>query len=143
MSDCTIAKVLSANDTGETGGHQAGLLIPREKKILSFFPELSAFHRNPRAHLRFEDQSGHLWEFAFIYYNNRFFGGTRNEYRLTRMTKYIREAGLQTGDKVVMRRDTTGDYSISYHRAKDPESVRTEDGTTVLKLGSGWRVIGI
>ena len=29
MIEQTISKTLSANDSGETGGHQAGLLIPR------------------------------------------------------------------------------------------------------------------
>src|SRR5690349_16198338 len=75
MREQTISKVLSANGTGGTGGHQAGLLIPREKRILEFFPKLDGSRLNPRAHLRFEDQSGHFWEFAFIYYNNRFYGG--------------------------------------------------------------------
>lgn len=143
MSEQTITKVLSANDTGETGGHQAGLLIPREKRILSFFPKLDEAQLNPRAHLRFEDQCGNFWEFAFIYYNNRFFGGTRNEYRLTRMTKYIRESGLMTGDEVEMHRYSTGSYSISYRRANEPSISLSGEGKTVLKLGSGWKVIDI
>ena len=29
-----ISKELSANDVGETGGHQAGILVPKERKIL-------------------------------------------------------------------------------------------------------------
>ena len=33
MAEQTIAKVLSANDTGETGGHQAGILVPREERL--------------------------------------------------------------------------------------------------------------
>lgn len=143
MSEQTITKILSANDTGETGGHQAGLLIPREERILSFFPSLDSSRLNPRAHLRFEDQAGGFWEFAFIYYNNRLFGGTRNEYRLTRMTKYIREAGLVTGDEVVLHNDVNGGYLISYRRAKEPTTARNNAGGTVLKLGSGWRVIDI
>ena len=143
MSERTISKLLSANDTGETGGHQAGLLIPREETILSFFPALDTASLNPRAHLQVEDGAGNLWEFAFIYYNNRFFGGTRNEYRLTRMTKYVREAGLVSGDEVLMHRNAEGDYSISYKRANEPAPVRKESGTTVLKLGSGWKVIDI
>ena len=143
MSEQTIYKILSANDSGETGGHQAGLLIPKKERILSFFPLLDTAHQNPRAHLQFEDETGHLWEFAFIYYNNHFFGGTRNEYRLTRMTKYIRGAGLMTGDEVRMHRDANGNYSISYRRSKEQPSAVNEDGKTVIKLGSGWKVIEI
>jgi hypothetical protein len=143
MTEWTVTKVLSANDTGETGGHQAGLLIPREQKILSFFPRLDATRQNPRAHLQFEDEGGHFWEFAFIYYNNRFFGGTRNEYRLTRMTKYIRQVGLLSGDEVLMRRSDDDVYAISYRRANEPVTVRSESGRTVLRLGSGWKIINI
>ena len=141
MIEQKITKTLSKNDTGETGGHQAGLLIPRESRILSFFPVLDSSLYNPRAHLRFEDQAGSRWEFAFIHYNNKLFGGTRNEYRLTRMTRYIREAGLSVGDEIVLQRDRNGGYTISYRRAIEPEEVRIEDGESVLKLGSGWKII--
>ena len=33
-----ISKNLSANDTGETGGNRAGMLIPKTGEILTFFP---------------------------------------------------------------------------------------------------------
>ena len=35
-----ISKELSANDTGATGGHQSGMVIPKDPQILSFFPPL-------------------------------------------------------------------------------------------------------
>lgn len=137
MAERHIAKILSANDTGETGGHQAGILVPKEAGVLSFFPTLDANQYNPRCHLLFLDDGGTFWEFAFIYYNNALFGGTRNEYRLTRMTKYIREAALSAGDEVILSRD--GDrYRVS-HRRKRPAK-RTG---AVLKLGAGWRVVRI
>src|ERR1700743_3002140 len=101
----SITKVLSANDTGDTGGHQAGILIPKDPKLLGFFPKLDPASPNPRVILYFVDGSGERWEFAFIYYNNRLFGGTRNEYRLTRMTRYMRENGLVPGDQVTLSRD--------------------------------------
>jgi len=41
-----IKKVLSANDSGETGGHQAGILIPKNQDILSFFPVLGNSEKN-------------------------------------------------------------------------------------------------
>lgn len=132
-----IAKVLSANDTGETGGHQAGILVPKEPHLLSFFPELDPKQYNPRVHLRFLDDGGTSWEFAFIYYNNSLFEGTRNEYRLTRMTKYIRQAGLIAGDELTLSRD--GDrFLVSHRRAR-----KLEHSESVLKLGSGWRVVPI
>lgn len=138
MTERSIAKLLSKNDTGETGGHQAGILVPKEENILSFFPKLDVSQYNPRCHLRFLDSSGTFWEFAFIYYNGKFFEGTRNEYRLTRMTKYIRQAGLVVGDEVVLSHDGER-YLISHRRQR--QAALNEAG--VLKLGSGWRVVQI
>lgn len=138
MTERSIAKVLSANDTGDTGGHQAGILVPKEPAILSFFPDLDASRYNPRCHLRFVDDDGSYWELAFIYYNNALFGGTRNEYRLTRMTKYIRQAGLVPGDEIVLSVER-GLYRISYRRKNRLERVPG----AVLKLGNGWRVVEI
>ena len=143
MIEQTIVKILSPNDVGETGGHQAGLLIPKKESILSFFPPLETSIQNPRVHLLFEDQGGYQWEFSFIYYNNKFFGGTRNEYRLTRMTRYMREAGLASGDEIQMYRHTNGSFSISYRRAREPSTTRNQVGGTVLVLSSTWKVINI
>lgn len=132
-----ITKILSANDTGETGGHQAGILVPKSHEILSFFPPVDANTLNPRHHLVFHEDSGERWEFAFIYYNNRFFGGTRNEFRLTRMTTYIRRHSLKPGDVVTLSRLASGRRIVSFGRAKSV--ARSTDG--VLKLGSNWKVI--
>jgi hypothetical protein len=134
----TISKILSANDIGATGGHQAGILIPKDPRILGFFPSLDAKQYNPRCHLMFRDDSRTRWEFAFIYYNNALFSGTRNEYRLTRMTKYLRDAGLDVGDEVILTRDPTEGYSVKFRRKNQPELTNG-----VLKLGSGWRIIQI
>src|SRR5687768_13545551 len=97
----TISKMLSANDVGETGAHQAGILVPRDQSVLSFFPKLEINKKNPRVHIKFIDANGKSWFFAFIYYNNRLFGGTRNEYRLTRMTPYFKENDLRPGDEII------------------------------------------
>jgi hypothetical protein len=135
-----ITKELSANDTGQTGAHQAGILVPKDARILSFFPALGTGEKNPRHYLVFYDDGEHRWEFAFIYYNNAYFDGTRNEFRLTRMTPYIRRNGLQPGDTIVLRRDPeTGRRYISYTRARSV--LRTPTGR--LKLGSSWKEIKI
>ena len=132
-----IAKELSANDTGDTGGHQAGILVPKQDDILSFFPPLNPHLRNPRHLIVFRDATGARWEFAFIYYNNKFFGGTRNEYRLTRMTGYIRSHRLRPGDQIIFERD--GEYRFTIDHARCGAPVRGADG--VLRLGSNWVVI--
>ena len=143
MREITVTKVLSANDTGETGGHQAGLLVPKRAELLAFFPTLDSATKNPRVHLLFQDDSGTQWEFAFIYYNNRFFGGTRNEYRLTRMTRYLREAALVSGDTVVLRRGVDGSYSISYRRQRDRSVTGDDPGRPVLRLGKQWAIVNL
>lgn len=136
---CTysISKVLSPNDAGETGGHQAGFLVPKDPDILDFFPALGTDEKNPRVHLQFKDDSGDTWEFAFIYYNNKFFGGTRNEYRLTRMTGYFKSNNLSSGDEVFLGRDDDNNHYVWYERANDTSG----DDTGVLKLGSSWKLI--
>ena len=130
-----ITKYLSRNDTGETGGHQAGILIPRDPEILFFFPRLNPKEYNPRHRLIFKDVLGTKWTFSFIYYNNRFFGGTRNEYRLTCMTPFIRAHNLRFGDKLILSRDEDNRFHIDYlHRSESSTGGR-------LKLGTSWRIV--
>src|SRR5690348_4003828 len=99
MSD-QFEKVLSKNDTGETGGHQAGVLIPKTNTALvAIFPPLDPKVKNPRAAIDFFDDGGAKWSFQYIYYNNapHDADGTRNEYRVTHMTGYFRQFGAKAG----------------------------------------------
>ncbi len=134
-----IEKILSFNDLGLTGAHQAGILIPKEEIILSYFPRLDKSAENPRVALQFLDRSGTYWNFNFIYYNNKFRGGTRNEYRLTGMTKYLNSAGLQPGDAILFSKDND-DYMISYKR-KIVFDTEKDDGVVKITLSDSWRVI--
>ena len=134
-----ITKILSRNDTGETGGHMAGILIPKNHDILAFFPLLDFKKKNPRHHITFRDEFGESWLFAFIYYNNSFFGGTRNEYRLTRMTVFIRGNNLHAGDIITLHRDENAYYSITCRRLGKP---RRHRGGKLL-LGSTWKIVKI
>ena len=132
-----ISKILSANDTGDTGGHQAGILVPKDPRILSFFPPLYRSTKNPRHALIFIDRDGKDWGFSFIYYNNKFFGGTRNEYRLTCMTRYIRENRLVPGDTILLGKDERGALSVNYERRE-----KGNHGG-ILKLSGAWTVVKI
>jgi len=138
MRPNAIKKELSANDSGETGTHQAGILVPKEPSILAFFPPVDKATKNPRHSLSFRDEAGGKWTFEFIYYNNRFFGGTRNEYRLTCMTEFLRSNNLKAGDELVLRRDEEARYFVSFRRKK--EAV-IKDGK--LRLGSTWKIVEI
>ena len=107
-----IEKVLTRNDTGQTGSHQSGIAIP--KKVLSFFPGLNPDLKNPCLELEFEDENGDLWGLEFIYYNNKLFGGTRNEFRLKGTSKFIRKFGLTSGDSIIFERISDHKYKILY-----------------------------
>lgn len=133
MSTQAIEKILSANDIGETGGHQAGFLIPKQGGILEFFPQLDASAKNPRVVLDVTDDAGKEWAFTFIYYNNRFFKGTRNEYRLTGMTAYFREYNLKVGDTIILRKEGMRLIKMTIRRLNK--------GGPILKLSSSWKVI--
>lgn len=134
-----IQKALSRNDSGETGGHQAGILIPKKDEILSFFPELNKGEKNPRFPITFSDSYGEQWLFTFIYYNNSLFGGTRNEYRLTGMTRFMRAYNLKEGNVLTLMRDKNGFYSIEHSQSKTTSA--TPD--SILKLGNSWKVVRI
>ncbi|RDK09131.1 EcoRII N-terminal effector-binding domain-containing protein [Cupriavidus lacunae] len=140
-----IRKKLSANDVGATGGHQAGILVPKEEQILSFFPTLDKTVKNPRMKLVvFERESRERWEFNFIYYNNKLFKegagkGTRNEYRITGMTKFMRAIDAKVDDVLVFSRDENASFEVDIVRSNASFSLQMDGDTLVL--GGGWTVI--
>jgi len=134
-----IEKTLSKNDTGETGSHQAGIAIPKKKEILSFFPDLDKKTKNPRIKLNFTDSSGKIWEFSFIYYNNKFFGGTRNEYRLTGTTRYIKKYSLKEGDIITFNKYENNQYTIGYTEEENSPEI----SENIIILGKTWRTVRI
>lgn len=77
-------KRLSANDTLASKAHQAGPYVPRDFLFL-VFPELrEQSTRNPDVWFDLHvDSHGQHRNARAIWYNNKFFGGTRNETRLT------------------------------------------------------------
>lgn len=79
-------KRLSANDTGATGSHQVGIYIPAEI-VEHLFPSISHQNfKNPDTYLTAMISSHDCTDrqVRAIYYNNKFFGKTRNEKRITR-----------------------------------------------------------
>lgn len=78
-------KRLSANDTGATGGHQVGLYLP-SGIVEKLFPSINHIRQqNPSVHLTTHVSSHQCPDnkARAVYYNNRFYGGTRNEKRIT------------------------------------------------------------
>ncbi|GBH26537.1 EcoRII N-terminal effector-binding domain-containing protein [Burkholderia vietnamiensis] len=136
-----IRKKLSPNDVGTTGGHQAGILVPKEEHILLFFPALDKSVKNPRMKLVvFERENRERWEFNFIYYNNKLFKeGTRNEYRLTGMTKFMRAIDAKVDDVLVFSRDENASFEVDIIRSN--ASYGSEIDGDTLVLGGGWTII--
>jgi hypothetical protein len=136
----TISKKLSANDIGINGTHQAGILVPKAKDILSFFPVLNTSIKNPRMTLLVRELAdGSKWEFNFIYYNNTLFGGTRNEYRLTCMTKYLRAIDAKIGDDLTFSKDENGSIFVDHIRGNITSAKLNDNG--ILVLSGGWKII--
>ncbi len=131
-----VSKVLSPNDVGRTGGHQAGILVPKMPEVLGYFPFLSSQEKNPRASISFWDDGGDRWDFMLIYYNNRQFGGTRNEYRLTGMTKFFRAHNAKPKDEVVFGGEEGMGRRIALKK-RSSEHLNQD----VVKLSGGWKVI--
>ena len=105
---------------------------------LKFFPKLDDTQKNPRSTIIFREKNdGTRWEFNFIYYNNKFFDGTRNEYRLTCMTKFFRAINAKVGDELVFEKDGNASYIASINRKSN--TAKMEDGVLILK--GGWTVI--
>ena len=99
----SFAKTLSANDAGKTNSHQAGICVPRiNNELLDFFPRLDPQIINPDCWLTCVDEKGRTWKFRYIYYNGKLHDtSTRNEYRITHTTKYLKGLNADEGDLMV------------------------------------------
>ena len=102
----TFCKFLSANDTGETGGHQAGIYISKPSiPILFDMPGIKG--ENKEKWVKVWWQEDLITDTRFIYYGK----GTRNEYRITNFGRgfpYLRPE--YTGALFVFVKETEEDY---------------------------------
>ncbi len=78
-SEISLTKYITANDTGATGGHQAGFHIHKSSWPL-FFEQEGTKGENKDKFITIKWQDDIETNSRFIYYGK----GTRNEYRLTR-----------------------------------------------------------
>jgi len=143
MSRRKFRKTLSANDVGSTGGHQAGILIPKgEKELLGILPQLDPSVKNPDALIECVDEEEKNLSFRFVYYNNKYHDdtGTRNEYRVTRMTSWFRDIGAREGDEFeISKDDASGNYSIRIFPKATLDPIPDKDGVRI-KL-TKWRSV--
>lgn len=100
-------KFLSANDTGDTGGHQAGIYIAKNAiSILFDTPGIKGENKSRFVKIHWQDEF--TTDSRFIYYGT----GTRNEYRITRFGRgfpYLRPE--HTGDLLVFVKKDSDDYA--------------------------------
>jgi len=136
-----ISKKLSANDIGTTGSHQAGILIPKIPEILSFFPRLDPNAQNPRVKISVSEvDQDFKWIFNFIYYNNLFTAGTRNEYRLTGMTRYLRDVAAESGDEIIFHKNEQDKIFVGLKKQYEPLKY-LNDNNVVIVLNKDWSLI--
>ena len=130
-------KRLTKNDLGLTGGHQGGICVPFKVARLDFFPALDSSEYNPRVDVVF-DYKGKSFCFTYIHYNSRLHkAGTRNEYRLTGMSKFFKEYDCCEGDLLEFCLND-GRYSIDIkHRNIDDEK-DVFDPDKPLIIRSDW-----
>lgn len=101
-----FCKFLSANDAGKTGGHQAGIYIPKSS-IAILFSESGHKGENKDKWVKVKWQDDFVTDTRFIYYGK----GTRNEYRITNFGKdfpFLRPE--HTGALFVFSKQTEEDY---------------------------------
>ncbi len=104
--ELAYCKFLSANDTGDTGAHQAGIYIAKNAiSILFDEPGIKGENKDKFVKIRWQDDF--MTTSRFIYYGR----GTRNEYRITRFDRgfpFLRTE--HTGDLFVFVRFSDEDY---------------------------------
>jgi hypothetical protein len=139
-----FVKSLSANDVGSTGAHMAGILVPKsDAELLAFLPQLDPKQLNPSAWIDCVAPDGTELRLRFVYYNNRHhtLGGTRNEYRITHLTGFLRDAGAKEGELFeISQEEGSSIYKIRViNGLNDNEISEDADGPVRIKLTSGWR----
>lgn len=159
MITTRVSKILTRNDTGETGGHQSGITITKFAANSGVFPEMTIRELNPRRTLVFHDFKGRSWSFEYIYYNDVFFGKPQNqahnEHRLTCTLQFTREYNLKSGDEIWFAIDESEQLYIGYdrHASAQQQSLKNEDNKDnllkqlendedfVLQLSGSWKQI--
>jgi hypothetical protein len=138
-------KILSDNDVGATGSHQAGVAIPKSNKgLMEFFPFLDPNKKNPEAMITCIDPDQVTWKLRYIYYNGKLLGtSTRNEYRLTHTSKFLKVWGAKSGDQMLFESTPhPSEYLISIKKRQSSNSSEKSlqvplTKPTIIKL-KGW-----
>jgi type II restriction enzyme len=116
QSEIAFTKYVTANDTGSTGGHQAGFHIHKNAWSL-FFDKPGEKGQNLDKYIIIKWQDDFETESRFIYYGV----GTRNEYRLTRFGRgfpFLQDENI--GDLLILSKKSN-DYYEGFVLHKDED----------------------
>ncbi len=134
-----LAKELTANDLGLTGAHQGGIHVPKGSPLLRCLPMERAGHENPRVALVLRDAESNLKCHAtLIFYNNIRRGGTREEYRITGTTAFLRALGAEVGDELQLSQAEGQQVTVRVFKKSDKANLVDAP----MKLSGKWRYIG-
>lgn len=114
--EIAFSKFITANDTGATGGHQAGFHIHKHSWKL-FFDKPGVKGENKDIHVKIKWQNDFETESRFTYYGKN----TRNEYRLTRFGKgfpFLNEENV--GDLLVIAKKGK-EYYLAFVLSSDED----------------------
>lgn len=128
QSEIAFSKFIKPNDTGSTGGHQAGFHLHKSSWPL-FFEEEGQKGTNKDLFATIKWQDNFETSSRFIYYGK----GTRNEYRLTRFGKgfpYLTDDNV--GDLLVLAKKSK-DYFEAFVLSSDDD---IEDFFASLNISS-------
>lgn len=103
-------KVLTANELGVTGSHQAGIYIPKSSEWGKLFGELETRAVNPEKEIEvWIPATGECHQLRYVYFNGALVGtSTRDEYRLTSgvtsIADFVKSLSARSGDLLEFRR---------------------------------------
>ena len=101
----TFCKLLSPNDSGETGGHQSGFLISKTAKDM-LFSEDDLLNHISKKEIKIKWQEDFYTDACFTWYESK------NELRITRFTRGFPFIGANyTGALFILIKNTDVDYA--------------------------------
>mgnify|MGYP001257194512 CR=1 FL=1 len=129
---------LTDNDTGATGSHVAGIYIPKDPRVMAILPKLDRKERNPDFWFDvYFPQLNRAFNLRYIYYNNRFWGGSRNEYRITHIREALGLLSAKAGDYLIISKAL--DLSMELHPAESMEE--NENYSREIEVNKRWSVV--
>jgi predicted HNH restriction endonuclease len=136
-----VSTILTANDVGATGSNQVGVAVKKSGPLIEFFPPLDKAAENPDVILHAHDaHSGERLEVRYVYYNNKIRGGTRNEYRLSRISSFLTRNKAIEGDVLVISKADDGSFLFAIERLLDPSSGLGSIDYISTNLDDGWTI---